>query len=184
MVIYSHFCAFTVFSLWFCFCAFWYKIFIIIWASNCYYVYLYTIISISDKHKTFITLNIVAGLISSQKTEIRLQEPKSFFQHWVVLEEKLKSFKRKQIFSLKKKKFNENVTLFKFYLLKIVMAELRAHDYIEILNEFLWNKFQKVYELKFKNFIIVAMWKTFPYEIVMVKEFQISENIEKFHILQ
>ena len=101
-----------------------------------------------------------------------------------MLEEKLKSFKRKQIFSLKRKEFNENVTLSKLHLPKIITAGLRAHNYVEILNESLWNKFQKVYELKFKNFTIVAMQKVFLCKIVMMKEFQISEDIKKFHMLQ
>ena len=91
--------------------------------------------SISDKHKTFITLDMVAGLASPQKAETRLQEPKSPFQHQVVLEEKWKSFKRKQTFLLKRKKFKENITFFKLHLPKIVAARLRAHNYVEIFNE-------------------------------------------------
>lgn len=78
---------------------------------------------------------------------------------------------------------NENAAPLRLHLPKAVAAGLRAHEYVEIHNESPWNRFKKVYELKFEDFTTVAMREVSTCDVVMVKEFQTPEGVEKLRML-
>lgn len=140
--------------------------------------------STSDKHKTRLALDKMKGFELPPNSEPRFQEPKLPVRDRSVPKELSKPPKRKRTSSPERKELNGNAAPLKLHLPKVVAAGLRAHEYVGTHDESPWNRFQKAYELKFEVFTTVAMRKASPCEVVMVKEFQTPEGIEKLRILQ
>jgi hypothetical protein len=140
--------------------------------------------STSDKHKTRLALDKMKGFELLPYSELRFQEPKSPLRDRSVPKELSKPPKRKRTSSPERKELNGNAAPLKLHLPKAVAAGPRAREYVGTRDESPWNRFRKAYELKFEVFTTVAMRKASPCEVVMVKEFQTPEGIEKLRMLQ
>ena len=140
--------------------------------------------STSDKHKTRLALDKMKGFELPPNSEPRFQKPKLPVRDRSVPRELPKPPKRKRTSSPERKDLKGNAAPLKLHLPKVVAAGIRADEYVGTHDESPWNRFQKTYELKFEVFTTVAMRKASPCEVVMVKEFQTPEGIEKLRMLQ
>lgn len=140
--------------------------------------------STSDKRKTRIALHKLKGSERPPNSEPGFQEPGSSFWDHSVPQDVSEQPKGKRTSWPERRESNENAAPLGLHLPKAVAAGLRAHEYVGIHDESPWNRFQKVYELKFEDFTTVAMRKASPCEVVMVKELQTPDSVEKLRMLQ
>lgn len=139
--------------------------------------------STSDKRKIRIALHKMKGFERPPNSEPDSQEPESSFWDRSVPQEMSKQPEGKRTSSPKRRESNENAAPLGLQLPKAVAAGLRAHEYVDIQDEFPWNRFQRVYELKFEDFTTIAMRIVSPSEVIMVKEFQMPKGVEKLRML-
>ena len=72
--------------------------------------------------------------------------------------------------SLQRREYNGKDAPVKLLLPNIVAAGFRAYEYVVNQGESPWNKFQKVYELKFHHLTTVAIRKALPCDLVVMKD--------------
>ncbi|KAI9696007.1 MAG: hypothetical protein M1836_005838 [Candelina mexicana] len=124
--------------------------------------------STSDKRKTNIALEKFKRFERPLLSEPGFQELKSSFRDHSLPKDVSKPPKRKRTSSPGRKGPHEQAAPLRLHLPEAVAAGLRAHEYVGIHNESPWNRFQKVYELKFEDFTAVAMRKASLCEVVMI----------------
>lgn len=64
------------------------------------------------------------------------------------------------------------------HLPKAVKAKVKAYEYVEIKSESPWKSFQKVFELKMNDFIIVTTQNIFLCKIVIMKILKTRDKLD------
>lgn len=54
---------------------------------------------------------------------------------------------------------------------------MKAYEYVETKSEFPCKSFQKIFKLKMNDFVTIATWQTFLYEIIIGKTFKTHSKL-------
>lgn len=131
--------------------------------------------SLSEKRKTHLALDELRDVerpkVPAPEPQTQRQNTHLGVRHAPSIDTKEHS-KGRRTDSTERKDFDSRITTLDLQLPRAVRASVRAHEYVMTKYESPWKTFQKVYDLKLKDFTTVAARIFPPCELVTVKLFE------------